>query len=354
MRVPAPRSTAPRSGARHRAGVLLATGGLALLLAACGGDDEEGDDAGDDTASTATEDDGGEGEAEPTDSGDDTATEDDGEGEAAAPADGPAVTVGSFNFGESQILGNIYGIALEEAGYEVEYQLDLGTREVILPELENGNIDLLPEYVGSALSVGFAGEPTADLDATLEALQGELDAIGVTALEPAPGQDANAFVVAGDSDLQSLADVADAGDLTFAGPPECEDRSTCFAGLQELYGAENVAFETIAEGSVRVASLREGQVDMILLFSTQPVIEVEGFRQLEDPEGIVPVENIVPVVSSEVFDAYGEDMASLLDEVSATITTEALIDLNGRFELDAEDADSIARDFLTEQGLIGA
>ena len=306
---------------------MLATGGLALVLAACGGDDAE-------------------------DGGDSSGTGDEG-GEAAEPVDGPTITIGSFNFGESEILGNVYGQALEDAGYDVEYNLNVGAREVLLPELEEGNIDLVPEYVGSALSAGFGGEPTGELQPTLEALTSEFEAIGVQVLEPTDGQNANAYVVAGDSDLASLADLADAGELTLAGPPECEDRDTCYAGIVDLYGASDLQFETIPEGSVRVASLREGQVDVIVLFSTQPVIEVEGFKQLEDPEGIVPVENIVPVVNGEVVDAYGEDMATVLNEVSAAITTEALIDLNGRVELDNEDAEDVAAAFLSEQGLVG-
>ncbi len=275
-----------------------------------------------------------------------------GDGSATGtPVEGPTIVVGSFNFGESQILGNIYALALQDAGYQVETQLDLGSREVILPELEKGAISFLPEYAGSALSVGFGGEPTGDLDATIAALQAEFDAINVTVLEPAPGQDANAFAVtqafADEHSLVTVADLANVTDgVTFGGPPECEERATCLLALTDTYGLTNITFESIQEGSVRVSSLAQGAIDVSLLFSTQPVIAVEGFVILEDPEGAIPVENITPVVANNVIDAYGDDFVALINGISAKITTDVLIELNGKVELDAEDASDVARAWL--------
>lgn len=274
-----------------------------------------------------------------------------------APGDGPTVVVGSFNFPESQILGNIYAIALEEAGYPVSTRLDLGTREVIFPELESGDIAMLPEYVGSALSVGFGGEATGDLDETLSTLREQFADIGVTVLAPAPGEDKNAFAVredyARENGLTTIADLADVeGTITFAGPPECEDRLTCLRALTETYGLDNITFESIQEGGVRVAALRNADVDMALLFTTQPVIVQEGFVVLEDPEGAIPVDNIVPVVNDRVLEAYGDDFTSLIDSISALITTEVLLELNGRVELDAEDPEDVARQWLVDEGII--
>jgi osmoprotectant transport system substrate-binding protein len=310
---------------------------LGLVLTACGGDDDTPDPAGTD---------GTEGTAAPTEPGDD-----------GVPADGPTITVGSFNFAESQILGNIYAIALEDAGYPVETRLDLGSREVILPELESGNIDLLPEYVGSALQVGFGGEPSGDLDESVTALEGEFEALGVTVLEPAPGEDKNAFVVtqefADTNSVTSVADLANVeGGITFGGPPECEQRTTCLLALTDVYGIEGVTFEAIQEGSVRVASLKNGSIDVALLFSTQPVIAVENFIALEEPEGAIPVENIVPVVSDEIIEAYGDAFVDLVNSISELITTEVLIELNGKVELEAEDADAVARTWLEDNGLL--
>jgi osmoprotectant transport system substrate-binding protein len=301
---------------------------LALGLAACGG----GDGTSTDSSEPASE-------------------------PGATVPDGPTIVVGSFNFGESQILGNIYAIALQEAGYPVETKLDLGTREVILPELENGNLSFLPEYAGSALSVGFGGGATGDLDETIDLLRDEFADIGVTVLEPAPGQNTNAFAVTADfaqeHGLTTIADLANVdGMVRFAGPPECEDRATCHLALTDTYGLDNIAFEAIQEGGVRVSALTNGDVEMALLFTTQPVIDQEGFVVLEDTEGAIPVENIVPVVTDAVIDAYGDDFVSLIDSISELITTDLLIELNGKVEIDAEDADDVARQWLTDEGII--
>ena len=173
-----------------------------------------------------------------------------------------------------------------------------------------------------------------------------------------PGTFAAIIDVTGDfadsNGVSSISDLAGLGDITLAGPPECESRETCYLGLTEgPYTLDNLAFEGIAEGAVRISSLENGEVEVTTLFSTQPVIAEKGFVALEDDQGLTAVENIVPVVSDEIVDAYGDDLVSLLNEVSALITTEVLIDLNGRVELNAEDAGDVAADFLSENGITG-
>jgi len=272
------------------------------------------------------------------------------------PADGPTITVASFNFTESTILAELYAQALEDAGYPVERQLNLGSREVIFPELTSGGIDLLPEYVGSALTVGFGQEATSDLDESLTALRDAFGAEGVQVLEPAPGEDKNVYVVTGEfaqaNDLTTISDLAGAGEITLAGPPECESRETCYLGLTAgPYMLDNLAFEGIAEGAVRISSLENGEVEVATLFSTQPVIAEKGFIALEDDQGLTAVENVVPVISDEVAEAYGDDLVATLDAVSALVTTEALLDLNGQVELEAADPADVAGQFLTDNGI---
>ncbi len=277
---------------------------------------------------------------------------------AAEQREGPTITVGSFNFPESVILAEIYARALEEDGYPVDRQFDLGARELIIPELEDGELSMIPEYLGSALAVGFGGEATSDEDETLERLREEFEAVGVRVLEPAPGENTNVFVVtqdfADEHGLQTISDLGDVeGQVTFAGPPECEDRSTCYGGLRDVYGLDNVVFEVIPEGSTRIASLEEGRVDVALLFSTMPVIEERGFVVLEDDEGIVPVENIVPVVNADVLEAYGQDLEQRLNAISERITTEVLMELNRQVEVEAQDPRDVAHQWLEDQGLLG-
>jgi len=280
--------------------------------------------------------------------------DDAGSGEVA---DGPTITVASFNFGESVILAEIYAQALEEFRYPVERNLNLGSRELIFPEIEAGNIDLLPEYLGSSLVVGFGADAPASTSEGLESLASEFEALGMEVLDAAPGEDKNVFVVtqefADANGVSTVADLASAGDITLGGPPECEDRETCYAGLVATYGLSNLAFESIQEGSARVAALASGEIDVSLLFSTQPVISEMGFVALEDTEGLIAPENIVPVLSSAVVEAYGDDLVGLLNEISAEITTEVLLDLNSRVELDAENPEDVAGAWLTENFLDG-
>lgn len=138
------------------------------------------------------------------------------------------------------------------------------------------------------------------------------------------------------------------GALVLGGPPECETRTTCYAGLVETYGLEDLEFESIQEGAARIAALKNGDIDVALLFSTQPVIEAEGFVVLEDDEAIVSAENVVPVLRDDIVAAYGDGLVDLINEVTATITTDALVELNRQVEIDGEDPPDVASAFIEE------
>lgn len=316
-----------------------------LVLSACGG--ESGGDA---TSTTSAGD-----TTETTAPGSDTSptTAPDAGGD-----DGPVITVGSFNFPESVILAEIYGQALEARGYPIERNLNLGSRELIFPELQSGAIDLLPEYLGSAIAVGFGEEAPTDVAEATTRLSELFSDSGVNVLDPAPGEDKNVFVVtsefASENGVSSVSDLANAGDITLGGPPECEERETCYLGLVDTYGLSNLSFESIQEGSARIAALESGEIDVTLLFSTQPVIVEKGFVALEGTEDIIAPENITPVVTGEIVDAYGDDLVSLINSISEQITTDVLLDLNGRVELQAQNPDDVATDWLTENGFLGS
>ena len=266
------------------------------------------------------------------------------------------ITVASFNFPESVILAEVYAQALEADGYSVERRLNLGSRELIFPELEAGNVDLLPEYVGSSLVVGFALDAPSDLSSAVSDLRTAFADLNMQVLDAAPGEDKNVFVVtkafADANGVASVSDLSGAGDITLGGPPECENRSTCYQGLVETYGLPNVAFESIQEGSARVAALESGEIELSLLFSTQPVITEKGFVALEDDEGLIAPENIIPILSDEVADAFGADLTSLLNSVSAKITTDALLELNGKVELEGQSEADVAKEWLDRNGFL--
>jgi osmoprotectant transport system substrate-binding protein len=300
---------------------LAVVAALALLATACGDGDDADDGAGDDN------------------------------GSATEIPDGPPIDVSSFNFPESEILGEIYAQALEDAGYDVERTLSLGARELIYPELIDGEISLVPEYLGSALVVWFEQDPPEDLDSGVSALREAFEPEGVSVLEPAPAENNQAFVVtssfAEENGLSSISDLADAGEVTFAGPPECEGRDTCYQGLVDRYGLDDVTFESVQEAAARLAALDSGEVEMILLFSTDAPLAGEELVVLEDTEGMLPPENITPVVRTEVLDAYGDDLEELLDRVTAALSTDALQQMNAEASEGRSPAE-IATDWLAD------
>jgi len=269
--------------------------------------------------------------------------------------DGPTITVGSTNFGEQLILGEIYASVLEDAGYPVERAFNLGSREVVNPALKSGDIDLLAEYTGTLLTFE-GGAPTTDSAATHAALQSQIAGSGLVALAFSPAQDKNGFVVTAETaqtlGVSKVSDLAQHnGTLTLGGPPECPERELCLPGLQSVYGLDFAGFEPLdVGGALTVAALEGGEIDVALLFTSDGVIAAKGFVLLEDDGNLQPAENIVPVTTSEIIDAYGSDLRDLLDSVSAKITTAELSELNKRYTLDAEDPETLAGEWLEANG----
>lgn len=307
-----------RDNRRYVLGAVLLA--FALFLGACGsgGDDDDSGDAG-----------GGDGSK-------------------------GSVTVGSDSFPEAQIVGEMYALVLENAGFEVERQLDIQSREVRLPAMESGEIDVAPEYVASLLSVV---DPEADLtgDATevAERLTAPLQEKGLEILTPSAAIDTNAFAVtqetAGEFGLVTMSDLADvAGDMVLGAPTECPDRPFCIPGLKETYGVEFREFKELEYGAATVQALQAGAVDVGLIFSTDPLVSENELVVLDDDKSLQSADNIVPLVSSEL----PQEAKDLLDEVSATLTTEEITDLNRRVAIDLEDAADVAREFLEGKGLL--
>ncbi len=275
----------------------------------------------------------------------------DGDGE-----DRGTLTVGGVAFAENQIVAEMYAQVLENAGYTVERQTGLESREVLQPAIEAGDIDIAPEYLSSLL-LFLDPDATAsgDPDEARSALEPLLSERGQTLLESSEANDTNAFVVtqetADANDLASVSDLAPvAGDLTLGGPPECPERPFCIPGLQEVYGIEFGEFVPLdVGGPLTVEALDGGDIDVALLFSTSSVIDENGWIVLEDDQQLQNAENITPVVRSEVLD---DEIEQLLNSVSATLTTENITELNGRVEIDGQDPADVANAHLTEEGLI--
>jgi osmoprotectant transport system substrate-binding protein len=275
----------------------------------------------------------------------------------STPIGDDAITVGSFDFPESVLLAELYSQALEAGGFRVERALALGQREFVGPALRAGLIELIPEYAGTALGFASLGalEPTADLASTHRSLAETAAANGITALAPAPGENANTFVVTHETarrhDLAQLSDLAAVADqLVLGGPPECPARPLCLLGLQERYGLEFADFVALdAGGALTHQALRSGDVQVGLLFTTDPALD--EYTELADDRRLQPAENVTPLVRSEVIDRWGDAVVDAIDGVSQGLSSDALRRLNAMdaAQPGADDVAGIAAAWLRER-----
>jgi osmoprotectant transport system substrate-binding protein len=282
---------------------------------------------------------------------------DDDDGGGQAPDDAPSITIGAQDFGESAILAEIYKQGLEAKGYDVDIQELGGFRDLEIEAFDDGTINFAPEYAASLLEFlnKKKGEATADVDETVDALEGYLEDIDLVALDASDAVDTNAFVVteetAEDLDLKTLSDLAKRGDdLTLGGPADCPTNPFCIPGLEEVYGLDlSDNFESLEIGQIADA-LDAEEIDIALLFSTDGRIAANNYVLLEDDKQMLAADNILPIVSNELSDV--DELVDAINEITEALTTEKLIELNERFDVDKEDAADIARDFLEDEDLI--
>lgn len=270
-----------------------------------------------------------------------------------------AVVVGAFNFSESRVLAEIFAQTLRAAGIEAELLGEVGSREIMGPALEQGQIDLVAEYLGTALTFLDPESDTASgvqpAYARLQALFGER---GIEVLTPSPGENRNEIVVtestAARYHLRTISDLGKVAEvLVMGGPPECPSRPLCLQGLEELYELEFKDFVPLDSGGpATVAALMGREIDVALLFTTNPAIDVNDLVVLRDDKGLQPAENIVPVIRREVMDERGEVLAEALAEVTSELTDRVLRTLNARAELDHVAPEVVAADWLEEQGVL--
>ncbi len=283
-------------------------------------------------------------------------------GGGAAGTDDPTVRIGSDNFYESRLMAEIYALVLEDAGYTVERSFGLGSRQERAPAFEDGQIDLVPEYVGSGLGYYDATQITGDGETNRERLATVLADKGITVFGITPGEDTNAAVVrqatADELGLSSMSDLAAVqADLRWGLPPDCDENPLC-KGALEQYGityppAER---ESLAACDVPIAEALNGDaIDFAWLCSTQPAIVQYGFVVLEDDLDTQPAENIAPLVRNDFLEQLSDADAfqALLDGASAGMTTEELTRLGVEVSVNQREVDEVAREWLEAQGLLG-
>lgn len=270
-----------------------------------------------------------------------------------------SVTIGSKNFTEEFILGNIYAQALRAAGYQVKTQLNLGSEQIALKALKGGQIDAYPEYTGTALTSFFNAKTTeipTDPQQAYQQTKADFAKDGLTALPPTPFTDSNALAVtkatADKLGVKSISDLkAKAGDLTFSGSPECRQRQDCLLGLQKTYGINPGKF-TVVDPSLRHEVLQKGQADASFVFTTDGQIKANKEVVLTDPKNIFPPYNITLVVRDQTVQKAGPDFAKTIALVQKGMTTQVMQELNSRVDIDKQTPAAVAKAYLTESGYV--
>jgi glycine betaine/choline ABC-type transport system substrate-binding protein len=272
---------------------------------------------------------------------------------------GVKLTIGSKNFTEQFILGEIYAQALEAAGYDVSTDLNLGSEQVALKALENGDISGYPEYTSTALTSFFNTPPEdvpSDAQEAVDQTQDQFANLGLTAFAPTPFADANAVgLLTSTADQLGLSKISDLSgkseDLTLAGSPECRQRIDCLAGLEQLYGLQFGKFTPIDIG-LRYEVLDKGDADLSILFTSdaQLFVDPDKYTLLEDDKGVLPAGNVIFISDQKVADEAGPDYQATIEKVQQGLTLEAMQELNARVDVDKEKPEDVAAEYLKESG----
>jgi osmoprotectant transport system substrate-binding protein len=247
----------------------------------------------------------------------------------------------SYDFTENQILAEVYAEGVRRAGLPVSIQEAVGTREVVQPALQQGVLDVVVDYLGTA--VAFTDADATARERTPEelgtALAEALDDRGVSVLDAAEAEDQNGFSVTtafgAENGVGRLSDLAPlAPGLVFGGPPECPERPFCLKGLEDVYGLHFGEVRSMPSRGATVEALVSGEIDVGLLETTDARLSVAPVMLLVDDLGLQPHENVVPLVRTDVLERWGDDLRDALDEVSARLVTADLVSLNAAVELD--------------------
>ncbi|MBW8794740.1 MAG: ABC transporter substrate-binding protein [Streptomyces sp.] len=263
------------------------------------------------------------------------------------------ITIGTANFTENQVLGYLYAAVLQKAGVKVKVRPNLGTREIVIPALKAGDIDLLPEYQGALLNYLAPKDASAEPGTMQNALTLALPA-GLQVLPYGQAADSDCFVVtratAQKYGLTSLADLAKQnGKLVIGAAPEVKKRRVGAVGLQEVYGVQFKEFKSLdSDGPLVKGALKKGDVDVANLFTTDTDIAANGWVVLADPKNLIPSQHIVPLIADRKAD---DTVRKALARLGNVLTTEQLTQLNSQVDNDKKDPEDVAAAYAKQHGL---
>lgn len=263
--------------------------------------------------------------------------------------DSDTIVIGSQAYYSNEIIAEIYAQALENAGYTVDKQFNIGQRDAYMPDVESGEIDLFPEYTGNLLQYFDDSSEATSSDDVYAALQEALPD-GLTALDYAEASDQDTYTVtkafADANDLTTIADLADVdGTVTLGGAPELEQRPYGPAGAKTVYGLD-LAFS--ATGDTTFDALLADEIQVADIYSADPRFQTEDIVALEDPESLILASNVVPIASSDVAD----EIADVINGISAELSVDDLVAMGVQSTVDQMSPEDIATEWLTEKGLI--
>jgi osmoprotectant transport system substrate-binding protein len=298
------------------------------------------------------------------DSGDDSSSGDSSGGgdliQSNPDNSGVDLTIGSKNFTEQIVLGEIYAQGLKAAGYSVSTDLNLGSETIARQALKKDEISGYPEYVSTALTSFYgkdAEEVPADSQEAFDSVSAEVGADGLVALPPTPFSSANAVGLltaeAVELEVETISDLeGKSQDLALYGSPECRQRVDCLIGLEENYGLEFKSFTPVDIG-LRYEVLDKGQADLSIVFTTDAQLGAsDEYTILEDDQGVLPAGNVVFLTKQETIDQAGSDYAETIELVQSGLTVEVMQELDARVDIDKQQPAEVASDYLKEAGYI--
>jgi osmoprotectant transport system substrate-binding protein len=271
---------------------------------------------------------------------------------APSGASGPSIVIGSADFPESELIATIYAQALRVKGIKAETKLNIGSREVYMPALLDGSIDLIPEYTGATLSYLDKNSTVSAASDVAQALAKALPA-KISMLTYSKAEDSDVLAVTeATARIYSLVSIADlspvASKLVLGAPPEWKTRQEGVVGLKQVYGLNFKSFKTLdVAGPLTVSALRNGQVQAADMTSTDPAMKQEKLVALKDTKNLFAAQNIVPLIASS---KLNDNVSNVLNAVSAALTTDDLVLMNGRLA-NHESYDTVAADWLHKKGL---